>query len=643
MERLRKRVAELEEANAAFEARNTWYSELIERAHDMLWTVDLSGAVTFLNSACQNITGYTKQELLGKSLADMVPPENLERVREALSQKWDLEQSRRYEIQILAKNGSIVDLEVTSSLIEHGGRPAGLLAIARDVTVRKQAQEALRQSAQNFEYLFANHPMPMWVFDLKTHQFLEVNQAAAEKYGYSRGEFLAMPATALRPPGDTARFLAYLDHAAPDGFGDAGHWRHVTKSGRIIDTEVFWRAMTFAGREAILSVMQDISERKLLEEQLRQAHKLEAVGRLAGGVAHDFNNLLTVIGGYSQLLLNRIDLEHPMHAGLEQIRQSAEKASALTRQLLAFSRRQTLQPGILDLNKMVTDMDKILRRLIGEHIELVTALSPDLGRIHADPSQIEQSLLNLILNAREAMPKGGTITVATERAECPAAEVAAGRRPGVYAMLSVTDTGKGIDNEIRSLLFDPFFTTKEQREGAGLGLSAVYGTVEQHGGFIRVLSEPGKGARFEVYLPQCPDSDEPPEFDSMGLRGRETILVVEDEVVVLRLVSETLRAYGYTVLESSDSVAALEMARRDEVIVDVLLTDIVMPKVNGRALAEGWKARRPKLKVLFMSGYGEDPTAHSRLAETPVSLLPKPFSSFKLARTIRELLDGAQA
>jgi PAS domain S-box-containing protein len=229
VERLRKRVAELEEANAAFEARNTWYSELIERAHDMLWTVDLSGAVTFLNSACQNITGYTKQELLGKSLADMVPPENLQSVREALSQKWELEQSRQYEIQILSKNGSIVDLEVTSSLIEHGGRPAGLLAIARDVTVRKQAQEALRQSAQNFEYLFANHPMPMWVFDLKTHQFLEVNQAAAEKYGYSRREFLAMPATALRPPGDTARFLAYLDSAAPDGFGDAGHWRHLTK------------------------------------------------------------------------------------------------------------------------------------------------------------------------------------------------------------------------------------------------------------------------------------------------------------------------------------------------------------------------------------------------------------------------------
>jgi CheY-like chemotaxis protein len=270
-------------------------------------------------------------------------------------------------------------------------------------------------------------------------------------------------------------------------------------------------------------------------------------------------------------------------------------------------------------------------------------LSPDLGRIHADPSQIEQALLNLILNAREAMPNGGTITLATERAECPAAEAAAGRRPGVYAMLSVTDTGKGIDNEIRSLLFDPFFTTKEQREGAGLGLSAVYGTVEQHGGFIRVSSEPGKGARFEVYLPQCPDSDDPPEFDSMGLRGRETILVVEDENIVLRLVSETLRAYGYTVLESSDSAAALEMARREEVMIDVLLTDLVMPNVNGRALAEGWKARRPELKVLFMSGYGEDPMTHQRLDGPHVTLLQKPFSSFKLARTIREVLDGAES
>ncbi len=505
LEHLRRRVSELEKSSALFEARALQYRELIERAHDMIWTVDLTGAVTFLNSACHAITGYTQQELLGKSLAEMVAPESLHSARKALSRGWDGGGSRRYEIQVLSKAGAIVDLEVTSALIEQDGRPAGILAIARDITARKQAQKALRQNAEKFENCFSNHPLPMWVFDLDTRQFLEVNQAAVEKYGYSREEFLAMSPAELGPGGDDSRMLAYLEEIKHLEHGNAGHWRHLTKKGSVIDAEVFWRTVVFAGRDAILSVMQDISERKVLEDQLRRSQKLEAVGRLAGGVAHDFNNLLTVITGYSQLLLNRVDVEHPMHQGLESIRVSSEKAAVLTRQLLAFSRRQSLQPGILDLNKIVSDMEKMLVRLIGENNELVIHLDPDLGRVQADPSQIEQVILNLTLNAREAMPNGGTVTVETRSAECSPTDAAAGRKPGSYAMLSVTDTGKGIDSAIRSLLFDPFFTTKEHRDGAGLGLSAVYGMVEQHGGFINVVSEPGHGARFEVCLPLSPD------------------------------------------------------------------------------------------------------------------------------------------
>lgn len=637
---LRKRVAELERSNALFEARETRYRELIERVHDMVWTVDLSGAVTFLNSACQGITGYSRQELLGKNLADLVAPENLQSAQEALSRKWGGEQSRRSEIRILAKNGAPVDLEVTSALIERDGRAAGILAIARDVTDRKEAQETLRQSAQNFEDLFATHPLPMWVFELATLQYLAVNQAAMDKYGYSREEFLAMQATALRPPGEGQRFLAYLGNLPMECRGNAGRWRHLAKNGRIIDVEVSWRRVTFGGREAILSVIQDISERKLLEEQLRQAQKLEAVGRLAGGVAHDFNNILTVICGYSQLLLNRIDLEHPMRSGLDHIRQSADKAAVLTRQLLAFSRRQSLQPGILDLNQIVADMEKMLRRLVGEHIELATRLDPDLGRVQADPSQIEQVILNLVLNAREAMPQGGAIALETQMAECPAAESAAGRKPGLYPMLSVTDTGTGIGEEIRGLLFDPFFTTRQEREGAGLGLSAVHGMVEQHGGFIRVLSQPGEGARFEVFLPPTPDPDEMPVFAACAMRGTETILVVEDEGGVLRLIGETLRGYGYTVLESSDSARALEMAHASEPRIDLLLTDIVMPKVNGRALAEAWKSLHPEVKVLFMSGYSGEASSSSPACPA-FPLLQKPFSGLKLSQAVRESLDGS--
>jgi two-component system cell cycle sensor histidine kinase/response regulator CckA len=637
--RLRKRIAVLEQANALLEAREARYRELIEHAHDMIWSVDMAGSVTFLNSACETVTGYTKEELLGKTLAEMLAPENLDSARQDLSRKWTGEKSRRYEIQILGKDGRTIHLDVTSALIERGGYPAGMVAIARDVTSRRQTQEALRKNAENFEYLFSNHPMPMWVFDLETTRFLEVNQAAVEKYGYSRDQFLAMSAAALQPAGDAQRFNEYIGNLDAAGHGTVA-WRHLNKSGRIIETEVFWRAVTFAGKSAVLAAIQDISDRKLLEEQLRQSHKLEAIGRLAGGVAHDFNNLLTVIAGYSQLLLNHVDVGHPMHAGLDQIRQSAEKAAILTHQLLAFSRRQSSKPGILDLNQIVSGMEKMLRRVMGSRIELNTRLSAELGRIQADQGQLEEVVLNLMLNARDAMPEGGVITVETASAELPASGAATGLQPGSYALLSVTDTGKGFDSETRGLLFDPFFTTKVQREGSGLGLSAVHGMVEQQGGFVRASSEPGKGARFEVYLPFSPDPNEMSTFDSVSVHGRETILVVDDETGVLRLICETLRMYGYRILESINSAEALEMAAREDVHVDLLLTDVMMPKVDGRTLADAWKARRPDLKVLFISGYWEGSIPGEKLPSLKYDLLQKPFSALVLARRVREALDA---
>jgi PAS domain S-box-containing protein len=633
IESLRKRVADLERANALLASGR--YRDLIEHARDMIWTVDGDGTVTFLNSACQAITGYTRQELLQG--ADLLAPKNLRASHAALARKWDGDPSRHYEIQILAKDDRAVDLEVSSTFLERAGTPSCVLAIGRDITARKEAQESLRQNAENFEYLFSNHPMPMWVFDVKTLQFLEVNQAAIEKYGYSREEFLAMPSADLRPPGEARRFRDYLRELQPGGRGEAGHWTHLAKNGRIIDVEVFWRSVNFAGRDAVLSVIEDITDRKLLEEQLRQSQKLEAVGRLAGGVAHEFNNLLTVILGYSQLLLNRIDRTHPMHAGLEQIRESAGKAGTLTRQLMAFSRRESLQPGILDLNKVVAGMEKMLRRLIGDRIELVTKLSPAVGLVRADPSQIDQVLVNLILNAREAMPEGGTVTLETADVKVSGQEAA--RRPGPYAMVAVTDTGEGIGEESRSHLFEPFYSTREQREGAGLGLSVVYGVIEQHGGFVRVTSEPGQGARFEVYLPHVPDLAGESVCESPGLRGFETILVVEDEAGVLRLIAETLRGSGYTVIETANSAEALEIAKRDSLHVDLLLTDVMMPNVNGRDLADAWKILHPDLKVLFMSDYRVVPAAE-KVSGLEGRLLQKPFSGATLMQTVRDVLDG---
>jgi two-component system cell cycle sensor histidine kinase/response regulator CckA len=368
---------------------------------------------------------------------------------------------------------------------------------------------------------------------------------------------------------------------------------------------------------------------------------LEAVGRLAGGIAHDFNNLLTIITGYSQLLLNRIDLEHPMHGGLDQIRQSADKAAVLTRQLLAFSRRQAMQPGILDLNNVVRDVEKMLKRLIGEHIELVTRLGPELGRVRADASQIEEVIMNLALNARDAMPNGGTVTVGTSRAEFTV-QGAGGHPAGSYLLLSVSDTGEGIDEETRQRLFEPFFTTRGQRGGVGLGLSAVYGIVEQHGGFIRVSSEPGQGSRFDVCLPRLPHVPDPVEVakaEPLGIGGTETILVVEDEAGVLKLISETLRVYGYKVIGTTDGLEAMEIAGRQETHVDLLLTDVVMPKMNGRKLGDAWKLLNPTVKVLYMSGYTKDAQWNQLLEDLGDRLLGKPFSGATLAQKVREALD----
>jgi two-component system cell cycle sensor histidine kinase/response regulator CckA len=632
-------LSELESAYAILEARESRYRDWIEHAPDMIWVVDSNGDVSFLNKACENVTGHTKRELLDREPAGGDAPESLTTARDALTSLREDGPSARYEIRIVDKGGAAVDLEVGCAPLGPAAARAGSLAIARDVTARNQAQRA----ARNFEFLFSKAPMPMWVFDLGTLQCLDVNEAAVERYGYTRAEFMDMSIADLRPPGDSARFLSFLEQLPPEGHGNAGHWRHMAKGGRIFDAEVFWRLVEFDGKKAIFSMIQDITERRLLEEQLRQAHKLEAVGRLAGGIAHDFNNLLTVITGYSQLLLNRLDSGHPMHAGLDEIRRSAEKAAALTRQLVAFSRRQSLKPAILDLNALVSDMDKMLRHVVearigGSRIELVTRLSADKVPVHADPSQIEQAILNLALNARDAMPDGGALTLETATVEFATRESAAGNRPGLYAMVAVEDTGHGIEHGARDRLFEPFFSTKAN-EGAGLGLSAVYGIVQQHGGFILVSSETGRGSRFEVYLPRTADWTGKSAPEEAG--GAETILVVEDDSGVLRLIAETLRSYGYAAVAVPNSLDALEMAGRKELHVDLLLTDVRMPEMNGPNLAAAWRMLRPNLKLLFISGDDADAAMVDELPELAASLLRKPFSGVTLARKVREVLDGA--
>ncbi len=398
--------------------------------------------------------------------------------------------------------------------------------------------------------------------------------------------------------------------------------------------------------------MRDLHERKRAEEalrkseeQLRQSHKMEAIGQLAGGVAHDFNNLLTGILGHAQLLLNSLDYSHPLRQDVEEILKAGERAAALTNQLLAFSRKQVLQPQVLNLNTLVSNIHKLLQRLIGEHIELAACLAEDLWPVKADPNQIEQVILNLAVNARDAMPWGGKLGLETTNVELDEAYANShiGARAGSYVMLSVADTGYGMDEETQARIFEPFFTTKELGRGTGLGLSTVYGIVKQSGGYIWVDSIPGEGSSFEIYLPQVEkglEETKPANATIELKRADETVLLVEDEEIVRKITSTILRENGYSVMEASDGEEALEIARSYQAAIHLMLTDVVMPRMSGQELAYRMKQVRPETKVLYISGYTSDTIVHHGTLDPGLAFLQKPFTPVGLALKVRHVLEG---
>jgi PAS domain S-box-containing protein len=503
-------------------------------------------------------------------------------------------------------------------------------------------KDLLKQKDAKFRLLFEDNPLPMWVFDRETLRFLEANHAAAAHYGYSHEEFLSMTIADIRPPEDVPRLKDTVTRAS--GLALSGQWRHILKDGRLIEVEVASHTISYGGRQAVLSVLQDITQRKQLEEQLRQSAKMEAVGMLAGGIAHDFNNLLTIINGYSHILLNALPKADPSHSAVEQIMKAGERAATLTRQLLAYSRRQVLQPKLLDLNQLLTGMEAMLRRLIAEDIELRFTPGREIGQVNADPGQIEQVVMNLAVNARDAMPRGGILTIETSNVELdehyrfthPAA------KPGKYVALVVGDNGLGMDAETRAHLFEPFFTTKAQGQGTGLGMTTVFSIVKQSGGGVDVYSEPGKGTSVKVYLP-CIDQPVMTEMESPVAklaRGSETILLVEDEDQVRKLVRDTLRGEGYKVLDAPSAAEARRIAGAYKHPIHLLIADVVMPKEGGRELAAGLTARRPAMKVLFMSGYTDQAVVNSGLPTGESAFIQKPFIPAALSRKVREILEG---
>jgi two-component system, cell cycle sensor histidine kinase and response regulator CckA len=497
------------------------------------------------------------------------------------------------------------------------------------------AKELLKRNDVKFRLLFEVNPLPMWVYDRETLRFVEANQAAVAHYGYSREEFLGMTVADIR------------EEAAAQPSGDAAascQGRHRLKDGRVIDVEIASHSISYGGRPSVLAVLQDVTQRKQLEEHLRQAAKMEAVGMLAGGIAHDFNNLLTIINGYSQILLGALPTGDPNYTAAEQIMKAGERAAALTGQLLAFSRGQVLQTKAIDLNQLLGGLETMLRRLIGEDIDLRLAPGRDLGHVRADPGQMEQVVMNLVVNARDAMPRGGVLTIETYLVDLDETYVSAhpGMKPGQYVALVVSDNGTGMDAATLARLFQPFFTTKGQGKGTGLGMTMVFGIVRQSGGGVEVYSEPGKGTSVRVYLPRIdqPKVVEPEAPPAKAVRASETILLVEDEDLVRNLVRHTLQSEGYTVLDAPNAEQARRISDTHKRRIHLMIADVVMPKEGGRALAESLAPRRPAMKVLFMSGYTDQAVVTSGLLSGECHFIQKPFTPAALSRKVRDVLEG---
>ncbi len=489
--------------------------------------------------------------------------------------------------------------------------------------------------------LFESVPEPVWLVRLSDLKIIDVNEAATERFGYSRVQFLDMKLTSLHSEADTARLL---ESAATRDAGAAGlrGWRTKAADGQSFETDLSVRFLAFNGDACALICVLDMTARKTLEERLRQAGKMEAIGMLAGGIAHDFNNLLTIISGYSQLLMAGVSDDD--RTSLEQVLKASEKAAQLTSQLLAFSRRQELQPQLLDLNLIIEGMSTMLRRLIGEHIELRLALTPDLGAIYSDPGHIDQVIMNLVVNARDALTHGGTLVI--ETANVDLTEDHAWRQlgvpPGRYVTLAVIDTGVGMDSRTRARVFDPFFTTKEAGRGTGLGLSTVYGIVKQANGTVDLISEPQRGTAVKVYLPRVARAlqpDAPPEREVGDEEGDgETILGVEDEDAVRRLVRAALERPGYRVLVAASGFEAIRIAH-DVPHIDALITDLVMPEMSGVQVAERIREIFPDIRLLFMSGYTDRSLQRTDALAKDTDFLQKPFTPAVLVSRIREILN----
>ncbi len=681
------------------------FRSLSSNSPDIIYTIGIDGAFTYVNPAWERILGHRTEEVIGRFFTDFAKPEEIPQYKKIFKEIRDQKKTiRDLTGTILHQNGSERYFSLSGAPnLDDEGKVTGVVGTFNDITDRQLAEEALQYRVEleklitsistHFINLASEDINPeislalkqigsfartdrSFIFRFidsgsrveKTHLWCAEGLADAQDiltefslpdlpWFYNkmkRQEVVSIPDVAQLPPEAGAERKAFSSRGLKSllcvpmvyggnligflGFDSAGEKRDWSKEIVTLLTivgEIFAHALERLWVE---------EEKKKLEEQLRQSQKMEAIGRLAGGVAHDFNNMLTGIIGYADLILLSLNRDHPLIGKVEEIKKAGKRAASLTQQLLAFSRKQMLQPKVLDLNLVVNDLKKMLQRLIGEDIELETHLESSLFRVKVDPNQMGQVLMNLVVNARDAMVRGGKITIETANVvldQAYARKKGVSLQPGPYVLLEVRDTGTGMDLETRSHLFEPFFTTKELGKGTGLGLSTVYGIIKQSGGYIWVDSQPDCGTSFQIFLPQAEGKSDLKESDPHSpnlLQGSETILIVEDNELVRNLTSEALKQYGYTVIEAPGGEPALKITQEYGEKIDLLLTDVVMPGLNGRELADKILSFRPGIKVLYMSGYSNNAIVQHGVLTPGLAFIEKPFSPETLAEKVRQVL-----
>jgi len=645
-------VTERKQAEEALSQEKTFFSNLFNAQQDTIFLFEPdTGKPIRWNKKFTKISGYTNDEIARmKAPHDFYDTEELKQALDYSAQQVKGGDGRT-KLSLITKQGARIPFEYVATRFDVDGETL-LLSIGRDLTERKQAEATLKERETSYVELFNTVKQAIYIQN-PDGTFINVNQGALDMYGYKREDFIGKTPEFLSAPDkndmqEVARLVDLAFHGHPQKFEFWGK----RKDGAIFPKDVWVVKGRYFGEKVLITVAEDITERKQAEKEkakfeanLQQAQKIESVGRLAGGVAHDFNNMLAVILGRTEMALELADPTLSLYEDLLEIQKAGERSADLTRQLLAFARKQTVAPQVLDLNKTVENMFQMLRRLIGEEIDLQWHPAAECWPVRMDPTQIDQILANLCVNARDAIEGIGQITIETGMVTFDANECAkqADHHPGEFVLLSVKDTGQGMDKETRKHIFEPFFTTKGIAKGTGLGLATIYGAVQQNKGFIEVSSKPGKGTTFRIYLPRHMGKIQPVQTEKIEptiQRGEETILLVEDEPAILEITAKMLEKQGYTVLAANTPGKAIQMARENHGDIQLLITDVVMPEMNGRALAKTILSLYPEIKRLFMSGYTADVIAHQGVLDEGVCFIQKPFTQKELAEKVQQALTA---